>query len=85
MTVPWRTMATILAVSYPIISLGLWMGSAWGAAIWAAVAIGEVLAHTLWSRIFGADDMLIVMDVSVACLYLAFRIGLYLERRGRSR
>jgi hypothetical protein len=85
MTVPWRTMATVLAVSYPIVALGLWMGSAWGAAIWAAVAIGEVLAHTLWAPLFGSDDLLVVMDVSVAALYLAFRIGLYLERRGRNR
>lgn len=85
MTVPWRTLATVLAVAYPIISLGLWMGSTWGAVIWAAVAIGEVLAHTLWAHIYGTDDLLIVMDVSVASLYVAFRIGLYLERRGRNR
>lgn len=85
MTVPWRTLTTVLAVCYPIVALGLWMGSAWGAVLWAAVAIGEVLAHTLWAHIYGPDDLLIVMDVSVACLYLAFRIGLFLERRGRSR
>jgi hypothetical protein len=85
MNLPWRTMTTALAVAYPIIALGLWMGSAWGAVLWAAVAIGEVLAHTLWVYIYGPDDLLIVMDVSVACLYVAFRIGLYLERRGRRR
>ena len=77
MTVPWRTMSTVLAVCYPIVSLGLWLGSAWGAVLWAAVAIGEVLAHTLWVRIYGPDD--------VVCLYFAFRIGLYLEQRGRNR
>lgn len=85
MTVPWRTMTTVLAVAYPITALGLWMGSAWGAVLWVAVAIGEVLAHTLWVQLYGPDDMLIVMDVSIACLYVAFRIGLYLERRGRNR
>lgn len=85
MTVPWRTMATVLAVAYPIIALGLWIGSAWGAVIWAAVAIGEIVLHTVWVDTFGPDDLLIVMDVSVACLYLAFRIGLFVEQRGRNR
>lgn len=85
MTVPWRTMSAVLAVAYPIIALGLWLGSLWGAVIWAAVAVGEVLLHTVWAPIFGPDDLLIVMNVSVACLYAAFRIGLLVEQRGRNR
>lgn len=85
MTVPWRTLCTVLAVLYPIIALGLWTGSAWGIVIWTAVAIGEILVHTVWARVYGPDDLLVVMNVSVACLYVALRIGLYVEQRGRGR
>ena len=82
---PWRTVSATLAVLYPIIALGLWMGASWGVVLWLAAAGGEVLMHTLWRDTFGGDDLLISMHVSVACLYAAFRLGLIIERRSRDR
>jgi hypothetical protein len=81
LNVPWRTVATVLAVLYPIISLGLWMGVSWGIVLWAAAALGEVLMHTVWKPIFGPGNLVIALHALAGFLYVVFRIILYFERR----
>jgi hypothetical protein len=83
MRLPWRTVSTAFAVLYPIISLGLWMGASWGVVLWVAAATGEILIHTVWKGVFGPDYMVIAMHLSAACLYVAFRVALYVEKRRR--
>lgn len=85
LSVPWRTVAASLAVLYPIIALGLWIGASWGVVLWAAAAGSEILMHTVWKHIFGAGENVILMHASVAALYVFFRIALFLERRRHQR
>ncbi len=53
MTVPWRTLSTVSGRLLSDRGPGALDGFGLGAVLWAAVAIGEVLAHTLWVHIYG--------------------------------
>lgn len=81
MALPWRTMATIFAVLYPIVSLGLWMGVSWGVVLWLAAAGAEIAMHTVWVRLYGPDRLLVFLHLSVALVYAVFQLALYLDRR----
>lgn len=85
LSVPWRTVSACLAVLYPIIALGLWIGASWGVVLWAVAAGAEILMHTVWKHVYGSGDTVILMHVSVAALYVFFRIVLFVEHRRNAR
>lgn len=79
MIVLWCMFVIVFVVCYLIVVLGFWMGLVWGVVLWVVVVIGEVLVYMFWVYIYGLDDLLIVMDISVVCFYLVFWIGFFLE------
>jgi hypothetical protein len=85
MDVPLRTVSTLLAVLYPITSLGLWMGASWGLVLWVAAAGGEILMHVVWADIYGYNGMLVLSHLSASGLYALFQIALFIERRLKQR
>lgn len=83
--VAWRTAATILAVVYPVASLGLWLLVSWGPVLWVAAAATEIIMFAVYPDIFGAKPILLVMHGSVALTFVLFRAAVYWERRKQRR
>lgn len=83
LTVSWRIATCSLAVIFPVAGIGLWMTVSWGPVIWAIGAITQILMYGVWPKIFGENPLLISFHIIVAVVYLAFRLALLLEKRGR--
>jgi Family of unknown function (DUF6163) len=81
LSLPWRVAAAGLAVVFPVAALGLWLAGSWGPVMWLIAAGGQILMFSVWPDIFGRNMLAIVMHVSVAVLYLSFRLALWLESR----
>jgi hypothetical protein len=81
LSLPWRVAAAGLAVVFPVAALGLWLAGSWGPVMWLIAAGGQILMFSVWPEIFGRNLLAIVMHVSVAVLYLSFRLALWLESR----
>lgn len=84
MPVHWQVAATSLAVLYPVAATGLWMVVSWGAVIWLAVAIAELVMFGLYSDLFGTNTTVIIGHLATVFLYVAFRLALYREKRARN-
>jgi hypothetical protein len=81
LSLPWRAVGTGLAVVYPVVSLGLWMGASWGAVLWVIAAGTQLLMYQVWPDIFGHNILVPLMHGLVASLYIVFRLALFLEER----
>ena len=81
MPVHWRVAATALAVLYPVAATGLWMVVSWGAVIWGAVAVIELVMYGGFPQLYGTDTTLISAHSAVIFLYIAFRLALLREKR----
>ncbi|CAK07112.1 putative transmemrbane protein [Rhizobium johnstonii 3841] len=85
LSLPWKVASTSLAVLFPVASLGLWLTVSWGPVIWVLAAGGQVLMYGLLPDIFGPNQMIILLHVMVAAVYLIFRLLLWLEKRRHRR
>ncbi|MCO6185816.1 DUF6163 family protein [Rhizobium sp. L1K21] len=85
MSSQWRTVATCLAVLYPVAALGLWSGVSWGVVLWAAAAGYETLIHAFWYLIYGRNDLLIIMHLTVAAVFVIFIAVIWYQRRVANR
>ncbi|MCO5730709.1 DUF6163 family protein [Rhizobium sp. SSA_523] len=81
LSLPWRAAASALAVAYPVVSLGLWMATSWGAVLWVIAAGGQVLMYQVWPQIFGHNVVIPLLHGLVAALYIVFRLAIALEER----
>lgn len=81
----WRTVASLLAVIYPIAALGLWSGVSWGAVLWVVAAGCEVLMYGFWPELYGHNQVTVAMHVMVACLFAVFNVLRWYQRREASR
>jgi len=83
MPVHWKLAATSLAVLFPVAATGLWLTVSWGPVIWVAAAAVEIAMYGAFPDLFGRRPLILVLHFSVAAIYIAFRIALYIERRRR--
>jgi hypothetical protein len=81
----WKVASVSLAVLYPVASTGLWMMVSWGPIIWFVAALGETLMFTTFSRYFFYKPQVAVIHGSVAILYIAFRILLFVQKRRQAK
>lgn len=81
LALPWRAAASGLAVVFPVVSLGLWMTTSWGAVLWVIAAGTQLLMYQVWPEIFGHNVLIPLMHGLVASLYIVFRLALYLDNR----
>ena len=81
MPVHWQVAASSLAVLFPVAATGLWMVVSWGPVLWVAAAVAECVMYLGYPQLFGQNPVAITAHISVALLYLAFRLALYRESR----
>ncbi|MEK1887220.1 MAG: DUF6163 family protein [Phyllobacterium sp.] len=81
----WKVASVSLAVLYPVASTGLWMMVSWGPVIWFVAALGETLMFTTFSRYFFYKPQVAVIHGSVALVYIAFRILLFVQKRRQAK
>jgi hypothetical protein len=85
MPIHWQVAASSLAVLLPVAAVGLWMVVSWGPVIWVAAALGEVAMYAGFPHLFGAKPLIIISHLSIAVLYLLFRLVLYYQARAVAR
>ena len=85
MPVHWQVAAVTLSVFYPFAAIGLWMLASWGPVIWVLAAGAQVVMHGMLPGVFGSNRLVLLLHLAVACLYLAFRLALWLEKRRQRR
>lgn len=78
---PWRTAGAVLAVLFPVASLGLWLAVSWGPVLWGLAAGTQLLMYQVWPEIFGHSILITLMHGFVAALYVLFRVAIWLESR----
>lgn len=84
MAVHWQVAASSLAVLLPVAAVGLWMPVSWGPVVWFVAASAEIAMYFVFADLFGARPVTVAVHLVTACIYLVFRIVLFLEKR-RSR
>jgi fatty acid desaturase len=85
MPVHWQVAASSLAVLLPVAAVGLWMVVSWGPVIWVAAAVAEVVMYVWFVDLFGTKPLIIISHLSIALLYILFRIVLYRQRKAAAR
>ena len=85
MPIHWQVAATSLAVLLPVAAVGLWMVVSWGPVIWAAAAIGEIVMYVGFPQLFGTKPLIIISHISIALLYLLFRMVLNRQAKASAR
>ena len=77
----WQVASSALAVLLPVAAVGLWMPASWGAVIWFVAAAGETAMYLGFPHLFGEKPIISIMHLTVAVIYLGFRLALYREKR----
>jgi hypothetical protein len=67
----WRAAAAGLLLIDLFAAVGLWLGAAWGAVMWAVALAVEVAMHTLFADLFGANPVRIGVHSLFFAIYLA--------------
>jgi hypothetical protein len=81
LSVPWQVAAPALAVLFPVASLGLWLVASWGVVLWVIAATIQILMYVIWWDVFGHNNVVPLLHLVVAALYVVFRVSLWLEER----
>ncbi|MFD1743950.1 DUF6163 family protein [Rhizobium helianthi] len=81
LSLPWRVAGSVLAVVFPVASIGLWMATSWGPVLWAIGAGSQFLMYQVWPEIFGSNLIMLLLHGLVAAVYILFRIALWLEEK----
>jgi len=84
MPVQWQISAVTLSAFFPFAAIGLWMLASWGPVIWAICALIEIVMFVGFPQIFGQHYLAVGTHVFAACLYVAFRIIIGLQKRQAS-
>jgi hypothetical protein len=85
MPVHWQIAATLLSVFFPFAGAGLWMLASWGPVIWFICAAAEITMFVGFPHLFGRQDVVVASHLFAGCLYLAFRVVLYVQARREAR
>lgn len=85
MPVYWQVTATMLAVFYPFAAIGLWMLASWGPVIWFICAATEITMYAGFPELFGHRLAVVLSQILVVLLYVAFRTVIFLQKRQTER
>ena len=77
MPLQWQAATVTLAVLFPFAAIGLWMLTAWGAAVWFLCAVIEMVMYVGMPEIFGNRQLIVLSHAAVMLLYVAFRFVIY--------
>lgn len=64
----WFMTKTFFAVADPVAAVGLWVGAAWGVAIWLIAALGQIVIAGVYGGGLAAVSLL-VASVALMCAY----------------
>ncbi|OQP88281.1 hypothetical protein BTR14_02230 [Rhizobium rhizosphaerae] len=78
--VPWRVVATTLAVTYPVAALGLWLLVSWGPVIWVVAAATEIVMYGYYTQVFGEKPLILILHGMVAVVFVLFRAVIARQR-----
>ncbi|WP_127597160.1 DUF6163 family protein [Nitratireductor alexandrii] len=81
MSVEWQVASVSLSVLFPFAGIGLWMTASWGPVIWFLCAAMETTMYWGFPDMFGHRPLIAVSHLLVALIYIAFRVGIALQRR----
>lgn len=77
----WQLASASLAVLLPVAAVGLWMQVSWGPVLWVVAAGSEIIMHQGLPQWFGERPLLIAAHAVVICVYIGFRVALFVKRR----
>jgi len=77
----WQVAASSLAVLFPFAAIGLWLTASWGAVIWFACAVAEIVMYVGFPDLFGAKPMIALSHGLVILLYVGFRVAIAWQKR----
>lgn len=81
LSLPWRVAGSVLAVVFPVASIGLWMAASWGPVLWLIGAGCQFAMYQVWPDIFGRNLIVPLLHGLVMALYILFRIALWLDEK----
>lgn len=67
----WRAGATTLLLVDLFAAVGLWVGAAWGAVMWAVALAVEISMYTLFSDLFGSYPLRVGVHSMLFAVFLA--------------
>lgn len=85
MPVYWQVTVAMLAVFYPFAAIGLWMLASWAPVIWFICAITEVIMYGFYPDLFGHRFAVVISHVTVALIYTAFRVVIFMQKKEAER
>jgi len=81
----WRVLCTALAIAYPVVACGLWMGARWGRIVWVAAAVFESLCLTVYSGYFIWNIWLPLLNLLFLSAYYGMNFYLRFLNRHRKK
>jgi hypothetical protein len=76
MPINWQAATIVLAVGYLVAGVGLWMRVAWGAVVWVAAALFEIIIHVGFTEYFGLNPLIVGFHIVTLAIYGALFIAL---------
>ncbi|MDQ3561206.1 MAG: DUF6163 family protein [Pseudomonadota bacterium] len=67
----WRAGATTLLLVDLFAAVGLWVGAAWGAVMWAVALAVEISMFTLFADLFGSYPLRVAVHGALFAIFLA--------------
>ena len=77
---PRQYLHVSMAVLFFVTMVGLWLMMAWGLVVWVLIIFTEILLHSWFYEVFGAQPLLIVIHLGSFGLYV---VALLLALRSR--
>lgn len=81
MPTAWKLASLTMCLLFLFSSVGLWLLASWGIVVWFLTAIGEVFLYAAYADIFGFKPLAIISNLSIALLFIGFRIWQEFQRR----
>lgn len=73
----WQCLSVIFAVSYPVIALGLWMGSRWGIILWLIAGFSESLIMTFYAAHFSWNPLIACVQTVFFVVFVWFNAKIF--------
>jgi len=80
----WQCLSVILAVSYPVIASGLWMGSRWGIILWLIAGVSESITMTFYATHFSWNPLIACVQTAFVMIFAYFNIKIFNEKHKKA-
>ena len=78
MTTAMRTQTAILAVLFPVASVGLWSTLSWGRVVWYTAAGVQIIGSLFYRDMLGGSLLLVFFHTGCIIFYLILRLSMRL-------